>query len=180
MIVNAGVGRRPRRRCSRWPLLNSETAARCELRCRVTPKATEADLLRPLGEIETVDTHLVKGVIKVLWHAPLVLMGFNYPGRPRTGIVWMRVLTTLLGIVESEWTLHHNTILRASFIHGAFNSQVYGIWRVIVPDPRPLLSGFGGLIGLGAMAVVAAWALRHRVSLVGEEAIRNADWHQGK
>lgn len=133
--------------------------------------------LLPLGRCPA---HLIGGIIWGLWHAPLVLMGFNYPGHPWTGIVWMRVLTTLLGIVESEWTLHHNTILRASFIHGAFNSQVYGIWRVIVPDPRPLLSGFGGLIGLGAMAVVAAWALRHRVSLEGETATSGAGGHQRK
>ena len=56
-------------------------------------------------------------------------------------------------------------ILLASFIHGTFNSQVYGIWRVIVPDAHPLLGGFGGLIGLGALAGLAAWAWRNRVCL---------------
>ena len=87
-------------------------------------------------------------------------MGFNYPGHPWAGVLWMCVLTILLGIFESEWTLRYGSVLLASFIHGTFNSQVYGIWRVIVPDAHPLLGGFGGLVGLGAMAIFAIWALK--------------------
>jgi hypothetical protein len=36
---------------------------------------------------------------------------------------------------------------------------------VIVPDARPLLGGFGGLVGLGALAVLAEMALKDRVSV---------------
>jgi len=112
--------------------------------------------LLPLGR---VPAHLIGGVIWGLWHAPLVLMGFNYPGYPWAGVVWMCALTTLLGIFESEWTLRYNSVVLASFIHGAFNGQAYGIWRVIVPDAHPLLGGFTGLIGLAALGVLAvsAW-----------------------
>jgi hypothetical protein len=81
----------------------------------------------------------------------------------------------LLGIFESEWTLRFNSVFLASFIHGTFNSQVYGIWRVIVPDAQPLLGGFGGLIGLGAVAVLAALAWRHRVTLVQAGCDSSAD-----
>jgi len=118
--------------------------------------------LLPLG---IVRAHLIGGVVWGLWHAPLILMGFNYPGYPVVGIVLMGVLTTFLGIFESEWTLRYNSILLAAFIHGAFNSQAYGVWRLIVPDANPLLGGFGGLVGLGGLAVLAAWAWRDRVSL---------------
>jgi hypothetical protein len=129
--------------------------------------------LLPLGRWQT---HLIGGVIWGLWHAPIVLIGFNYPGYPWAGIVWMCALTTLLGIFESEWTLRYNSALLATFIHGAFNSQVYGIWRVIVPNAHPLLGGFGGLVGLAALAVLAAWAWRDRVGItqanVGQEPVR--------
>jgi uncharacterized protein len=121
--------------------------------------------LLPLGRWPA---HLIGGIIWGLWHAPLVVMGFNYPGYPWTGIVWMCVLTTFLGIFESEWTLRYNSILLASFIHGAFNSQVYGIWRVIVPDAHPLLGGFGGLIGLAALTVIAGWAWKDGVTLADD------------
>jgi membrane protease YdiL (CAAX protease family) len=128
--------------------------------------------LLPLGRWPA---HLIGGVIWGLWHAPLVLMGFDYPGFPWAGVVWMCALTTLLGIFESEWTLRFNSVFLASFIHGTFNSQVYGIWRVIVPDAQPLLGGFGGLIGLGAVAVLAALAWRHRVTLVQAGCDSSAD-----
>jgi uncharacterized protein len=118
--------------------------------------------LLPLGRWPA---HLIGGIIWGLWHAPLILMGFNYPGYPWAGVAWMCSLTTFLGIFESEWTLRYGSVLLASFIHGAFNSQVYGIWRVIVPDAHPLLAGFGGLIGLGALAVLAIWSWRSHVSL---------------
>lgn len=115
--------------------------------------------LLPLGR---VPAHLIGGVVWGLWHAPLVLMGFNYPGYPWAGILWMCVLTTLLGILESEWTLRYNSAILASFIHSAFNAQAYGIWRVIVPNAQPLLGGFTGLIGLAALGVLATWAWRTR------------------
>ena len=66
--------------------------------------------------------------------------------------------------------MRDDSILLASFIHGTFNSQVYGIWRVIVPDAHPLLGGFGGLIGLAALAVIAGWAWKDRETLTGEAA----------
>lgn len=116
--------------------------------------------LLPLGRWPA---HLIGGLIWGLWHAPIVLMGFNYPGHPWAGVVWMCGLTTLMGIFESEWTLRYDSVLLASFIHGAFNSQAYGIWRVIVPDAHPLLGGFGGLAGLAGLAVLAALAWRNRV-----------------
>ncbi len=118
--------------------------------------------LLPLGRWPA---HLIGGVIWGLWHAPLIVMGFNYPGFPWAGIIWMCAVTTLLGIFESEWTLRFNSIVLASFIHGTFNSQVYGIWRVIVPDAHPLLGGFGGLIGLAVLAVPAALAWQSRAPL---------------
>lgn len=111
--------------------------------------------LLPLGRWQT---HLISGVIWGLWHAPLILMGFNYPGFPWAGILWMCGLTTLLGIIENEWTLRYNSTILAASIHGAFNSQAYGIWRVIVPDAQPLLGGMGGLVGLAVLGI-AAWVI---------------------
>lgn len=113
--------------------------------------------LLPLGRWQT---HLLSGVIWGLWHAPLILMGFNYPGFPWWGILWMCGLTTLLGIIENEWTLHYNSTILAAFIHGAFNSQAYGIWRVIVPDAQPLLGGMGGLVGFVVLTLVVVWITR--------------------
>ncbi|MFN8442828.1 MAG: CPBP family intramembrane glutamic endopeptidase [Caldilineaceae bacterium] len=113
--------------------------------------------LLPLGSWQT---HLISGILWGLWHAPLILMGFNYPGYPWWGILWMCGLTTLIGIIENEWTLRYNSTILAAFIHGAFNSQAYGIWRIIVPDAQPLLGGMTGLVGFVVLASVVTWVLR--------------------
>lgn len=113
--------------------------------------------LLPLGRWPT---HLISGIIWGLWHAPLILMGFNYPGFPGWGILWMCGLTILLGIIENELTLRYNSTILAAFVHGAFNSQAYGIWRIIVPDALPLLGGMTGVVGLAVLALVALWATK--------------------
>lgn len=121
--------------------------------------------LLPFGRWQT---HLISGVIWGLWHAPLIVMGFNYPGYPWLGILWMCVLTTLLGIIENEWTLRYDSMLLATFVHAAFNAQAYGIWRVIVPDAHPLLGGIGGLVGLALLALAALWVERSPQRRLGD------------
>ena len=59
--------------------------------------------LMPLGKWKA---YLLVGVIWGLWHAPLIAIGFNYPGTPVLGIVMMVLLTTMLGIFINEMTLH--------------------------------------------------------------------------
>jgi hypothetical protein len=115
--------------------------------------------LLPLGR---GPAYLIGGIIWGLWHAPLVLMGFNYPGFPWLGVAWMCGLTLLLGIFEGEWTLKYDSVLLASFIHGAFNAQAYGVWKLIVPNVHPLLGGITGLVGFAGLALLAAWAVRGR------------------
>ena len=85
--------------------------------------------LMPLGKWKA---YLLVGVIWGLWHAPLVAIGFNYPGMPVLGILMMALLTTALGIFINEMTLHYQSAVLAGWIHGVFNSQAYGIWRMRV------------------------------------------------
>ena len=64
------------------PFINSLVAFGEELGWRgyLLPK------LMPLGKTKA---YLLMGVIWGLWHAPLVLIGFNYPGYPILGVLWM-------------------------------------------------------------------------------------------
>ena len=107
----------------------------------------------PLGKWKA---YLLVGVIWGLWHAPLVAIGFNYPGMPVLGIVMMVLLTTALGIFINEMTLHYQSAVLAGWIHGVFNSQAYGIWRMLLfAGTNPVLGGITGLVGI---AVIALWA----------------------
>jgi membrane protease YdiL (CAAX protease family) len=113
--------------------------------------------LLPLGKGRA---YLLLGVIWGLWHAPLILVGFNYPGYPILGIVWMIGLTTALGVYINELTLRERSTILAGWLHGLFNSQAYGIWRILFPDVNPLLGGVTGVIGIGIWLALGLWEVR--------------------
>ena len=117
-------------------------------------------LLPKLMGLGKLKAYTIVGVIWGLWHAPLVLVGFNYPGYPLLGVVGMAAMTTAIGIYINELALRNRSSILAGWIHGAFNGQVYGIWRLLFPAVNPLLGGFTGLVGIAVWLVVGLWTVR--------------------
>jgi membrane protease YdiL (CAAX protease family) len=113
--------------------------------------------LMPLGKVKA---YTILGIIWGLWHAPLILLGFNYPGYPVLGILWMCALTIALGIFLNEMTLHYKSSILAGSIHGTFNGQGYGIWRQLFPTVNPLLGGVTGVVGILIFALLGLWTAR--------------------
>ncbi|UCG58733.1 MAG: CPBP family intramembrane metalloprotease [Phycisphaerales bacterium] len=111
--------------------------------------------------------YVILGVIWGLWHAPLIVAGFNYPGYPLLGIIVMCGMTTAFGIYINEMTLRNRSSILAGWIHGAFNGQAYGIWRILFPDANPLLGGFTGLAGIAVWGVVGCWMARRHTRTSG-------------
>ena len=118
--------------------------------------------LMPLGKLKA---YSIVGVVWGLWHAPLIAVGFNYPGYPLLGIVGMLAMTTAIGIYINELTLRNRSSILAGWIHGAFNGQVYGIWRILFPYVNPLLGGFTGVIGVTVWLILGLWKV-HRGRVV--------------
>jgi uncharacterized protein len=110
--------------------------------------------LMPLGRVKAFT---IVGVVWGLWHAPLIAVGFNYPGYPVLGTLAMVALTTALGIYLNELTLRNRSSILAGWIHGAFNGQAYGIWRILFPDVNPLLGGMTGLVGIAVWLSLGIW-----------------------
>jgi membrane protease YdiL (CAAX protease family) len=81
--------------------------------------------LMPLGKGAA---YLLMGAIWGLWHLPLILMGFTYPGHPLIGTLLFIALLTLFGAVLNEVTLRYRSSLLAGWLHGLFNSQKLGVW----------------------------------------------------
>jgi membrane protease YdiL (CAAX protease family) len=113
--------------------------------------------LVPLGKVKA---YPLLGVIWGLWHTPLILVGFNYPGFPIAGVFMFVLFTTALSVLMSELTLKYQSVVLAGWIHGVLNSQGLGIWRVIVPDAQPLLGGMTGLIGIAVIGAIAYLIVR--------------------
>jgi len=114
--------------------------------------------LMPLGKPRA---YLLLGVIWGLWHLPLLLVGFLVPDKPLWAVIAMIGLTTTLGVYINELTLHYRSSILAGWVHGVFNSQSYGIWRILFPSVNPYLGGMVGLLGWIAWLVLGLGAARY-------------------
>lgn len=76
--------------------------------------------LLPLGAVPAI---LITGVIWGLWHAPLILLGYNYPDTPRwLGVIMMTGMCILIGAVFGWLRLRSGSVWPAALAHGAFNA----------------------------------------------------------
>lgn len=93
--------------------------------------------LRPLG---TAGTILVSGVVWGLWHAPLVLLGYNYAPAPGwLGLLAMCGLTIGFGAVLAWLRLASGSVWPAALAHGALNASAGLMVVFAVPGPLDTL-----------------------------------------
>ncbi len=75
--------------------------------------------LLPLGQWPAL---IISGVIWGLWHAPIILLGYNYPTNPVLGVVMMTVFCVLVGILLGWTRLATGSIWPAVIGHGSLNA----------------------------------------------------------
>lgn len=109
-----------------------------------------ADELRPLGPVWA---NLLTGVLWGLWHAPIILLGYNYGGS-RLGAVFMVVLCVPLAFLLWRARELTGTLYAPAAVHGAFNAFA-GFFILVLVQPNPLLAAPVGLVGAGVLGVVA-------------------------
>ena len=95
---------------------------------------------------------LIIGAIWGIWHAPLILMGHNYPEHPVPGVFMMVafcVLVTPLMVFIREKS---GSVIMAAIAHGTINA-LGGLPLLYLIGYKELLSGFTGLAGFIVLAV---------------------------
>lgn len=97
---------------------------------------------------------LVIGLVWGLWHAPIVLMGHNYPHHPVAGVFMMMAICVFLSAVFQYIRIKSGSVIVAAIMHGTFNALA-GISLLFYDNPNDLLVGAMGLAGLLAMLTVA-------------------------
>ena len=110
----------------------------------------------PLGAVRA---NLLTGVLWGLWHAPLILMGFNYEPYRIAGVVFTCGLTTSLSCVLWLAREYTGSLLAPAILHGAFNG-FQGFLVLLIAGRNPLLIVPAGVLGWAAISIVAAglWA----------------------
>ncbi|WP_026119269.1 CPBP family intramembrane glutamic endopeptidase [Nocardiopsis ganjiahuensis] len=112
------------------------TGALIALQLAVLPLAAFINLIPALGEelgwrgwllpklmpLGTLPALLAMGVIWGLWHAPLILLGYNYADAPGwLGLTAMVVMCILVGALFGWLRLRSGSVWPAALAHAAFN-----------------------------------------------------------
>ncbi len=92
------------------------------------------------------------GFIWGIWHAPLILMGHNYPGYEVPGVFMMTMWCILLSPLFSYITIKANNVIAAAIFHGSINA-VAGLAIMPLAGSTPLLTGLMGLAGFLVLAI---------------------------
>jgi hypothetical protein len=114
--------------------------------------------LLPLGRWPAA---ILYGSIWGIWHAPIIVGGFNYPGYPVLGPIMMCALCIAFAMTQTALRIRSQSVWVTSFFHSAINNQGLGVLPMLVAGVSPVLGGVTGLVGIAAFAAVGAWLLAH-------------------
>lgn len=130
--------------------------------------------LLPLGQWPAV---IITGVVWGLWHAPVILLGYNYPGQhPVVALLLMVVFCVLISVLLGWMTIASGTVWTAAIAHGFVNGVAS--MGVLLGSADPTDSALVGLLGVSGwivMAVlIAVLVLLRRFPVRGAEAQTDA------
>lgn len=96
---------------------------------------------------------LVIGTVWGFWHAPLVLMGHNYPDHPIVGVFMMVLLCVVMTPVFLYLREKSGSTVVAAIAHGTLNGSA-GISVMYLAGGNDLLCGTTGLVGIMIFAIL--------------------------
>jgi hypothetical protein len=91
-------------------------------------------------------------VVWGLWHAPLIVAGFNYPEHPWAGVFLMTVSVLLHAPLFSYICLKSNSVVAAAILHGTENGLSV-LATMGLDGGNDLLVGPTGLAGILVLLV---------------------------
>ena len=110
-----------------------------------------------LGRIRGVG---LLGIIWGVWHWPIILMGFNYPGEPVLGPLLMTGYTVVLSYFLAYAVFKSKGVWTAAYLH-ALSNQTLAFFMTGVVMPVSIVMSFGiGIPGLVLSALVILLILR--------------------
>ncbi len=116
----------------------------------------QTELIR-IGRIKGV---LIVGIIWGIWHAPVILMGYNYPDQPVLGVLLMTLFCICLSFYLAYAVFKSQGLWTAVYLH-ALNNGTASFFFALVVAPASASFSFGlGLPGLVCMLAVVLLILR--------------------
>lgn len=103
-------------------------------------------LMRELKSIGFWRSSFAIGFFWGLWHLPIIINGYNYPGYPILGPVMMTLLTILLSPLIGYVTWRADSVYAAAVFHGTFNAAAS--LAIFLNSGSVLVVGMTGLAGM--------------------------------
>lgn len=100
---------------------------------------------------------LIGGVIWGVWHAPMILMGHNYPSTPILGVFMMTLFCIPVGMIFYYFYIKSGSILPVALAHGVLNQTASTIHMIFIDQQviQPVIHGVTGVVGIITFSVFA-------------------------
>lgn len=105
-----------------------------------------AYLVNNLIHLGLYKSSIIIGFIWGVWHAPMILLGLNYPDHPFVGIIMMVIFCILITPVMVFLTLKSKSLIIASIFHGVLNA-LSGLPLILLKGGSDLTKGLTGIAG---------------------------------
>jgi membrane protease YdiL (CAAX protease family) len=98
------------------------------------------------------------GALWGVWHAPVIVAGYNYPSFPVIGVVAMTIACLSFSPVYTYLVIRAESVIAAAFFHGVFNGSAGLVIAYAVTDGAVLSElvaspvGVAGVIAFGLAA----------------------------
>ncbi|NNJ10163.1 CPBP family intramembrane metalloprotease [Chloroflexales bacterium ZM16-3] len=131
--------------------------------------------LLPLGQWPAL---LISGAIWGLWHAPVILLGYNYPQHPQLGVLLMVGFCMIWGVIFGWLRLSTGSVWPAMLAHGALNGiagatalflQAGASYDTALAGPLGLAGWLLPLLLIGLLAARSRLTVRYLPSSLGRE-----------
>jgi len=109
-------------------------------------------LLKEFKEMHFFKAAIIIGFIWGIYHAPVILMGYNYPQHPQIGVFMMTIFCILLTPLLLYITIKSKSVIAAAILHGTMNGT-YVISLMLTDGGNDLTVGLTGLAGFIALTI---------------------------
>ncbi|MFW6197172.1 MAG: type II CAAX prenyl endopeptidase Rce1 family protein [Thermoplasmatota archaeon] len=129
-----------------------------------------AILLDEVSSLGFWKASIMIGIIWGVWHAPLILWGYYFPGNTALGLLVMLAFAVTFAHVFTYFTARSKNVIASSFLHGSFNS-LGPLAFVFLTGAGELIIGPDGLIGIVGVFIFLVLVCLVHDRVIAEESI---------
>ena len=116
-------------------------------------------MLKELSHLGFWKMSWIIGLVWGVWHAPIIMMGHNFPDHPMEGVAMMILFCILFSPLFTLVTVRSGSVIAAALLHGSVNG-LSGVSVILLKGGNDLLIGVTGVAGLAVLVILNFTILR--------------------